>query len=74
MSVSNESREKVEAFHKTVKYTFPVYLDSFDVLQKAFQVSSIPHIAVIDRDGNVAYDGNADPNLVGNAVQSALGS
>jgi len=74
MSVSNETRTQVEAFHKTVKYTFPVYLDSFDVLQKAFQVTAIPHIAVIDRNGNVAYDGEADPAVVTKAVESAIGS
>jgi thiol-disulfide isomerase/thioredoxin len=73
MSISKESRPVVEAFRKKETYTFPAYIDDFELLSQAFQVDAIPHIVVVDRNGNVSYDGDADENAVEQAVAKAIG-
>jgi thiol-disulfide isomerase/thioredoxin len=73
MSISDETRTTVEAFHKKEPYTFPVYLDDFELMHKAFDIHAIPLIAVVDRDGNLIYNGEADPKAVEAAVVKAIG-
>ncbi len=73
MSITDESRKTVEKFRKKESYTFPAYLDEFELMHKAFSIQAIPVVAVIDRDGRVVYDGAADPIAIEAAVAKAIG-
>jgi cytochrome c biogenesis protein CcmG/thiol:disulfide interchange protein DsbE len=74
MSISDESRPTVEKFRKSESYTFPAYLDEFEIMHKAYDITAIPRISVVDRNGVVVYDGDADPKAVEAAVAKAIGS
>jgi thiol-disulfide isomerase/thioredoxin len=73
MSISDETRDVVAKFKKTHDTGLPTYLDNFLLLHKAYSVTSIPHIAVIDKNGSLIYDGGADAKLVEAAIVKAIG-
>ena len=50
-----DDRKAVQDFVTQSKVTFPVLLDSSEATAKAFQVRSIPAVAVIDGDGKVTW-------------------
>lgn len=54
MAISNEDRKLVQSFrNKTPEFSFPIYLDEFNLAQSAFQVDSFPTAILISKSGKV---------------------
>ena len=74
VAVSAETAPTVEKFVKENPYTYPVYLDMDDSFRNKFPTPAIPWAFVIDRNGNIAYQGpTADHDKVKDAIVNALG-
>jgi thiol-disulfide isomerase/thioredoxin len=58
VGISNESREKVEAFAKSVPFLYHVALDPTGAIGNQLQVTGIPHAVLISRDGVVVWEGH----------------
>ena len=54
LAVSNEQKPTVTSFLAQNKYTFPAYLDRGSVAERAYHVTGIPSVAVIDRSGRLS--------------------
>lgn len=54
VTVSDEVKATVQPYLKENKLTFPAYLDPGGAASKAYHVSAIPTVVVIDRNGNLA--------------------
>jgi peroxiredoxin/outer membrane lipoprotein-sorting protein len=59
LGINNESKQKAAQYMEENGYTFPTLLDLDRSVQAQYQVSAIPNVFVIDRNGNVAA------NLIG---------
>jgi thiol-disulfide isomerase/thioredoxin len=54
MTIDDEDAATISGFLKKNHYSFPVYRDVTQSASKAFKVTGIPTIAVIDKDGKLA--------------------
>lgn len=54
LTISDEAKPTVLAFLKQYKYTFPAYLDKGSATNKAYNISAIPTVAIIDKSGNLS--------------------
>ncbi|HLJ53732.1 MAG TPA: TlpA disulfide reductase family protein [Chthonomonadaceae bacterium] len=54
LAVSDESKATVKPFLKQNRFTFPTYLDKGGIMGRAFGVTAIPTVAVIDRNGRLS--------------------
>lgn len=54
LAISDEKKATVAPFLTQNKYTFPTYLDKGDVTNKAYHISGIPTVAIIDKNGNLS--------------------
>ncbi|MFC4076565.1 TlpA family protein disulfide reductase [Salinithrix halophila] len=52
---SRDHPEKMKAYLKKEKYTFPVLLDETGEAQEAFGVINIPQTFVVDKEGQIIY-------------------
>lgn len=74
VAISAEPAPTVEKFVKENPYTYPVYLDMDDSFRNKFPTPAIPWAFVIDRNGNIAYQGpTADHDKVKAAIVNSLG-
>jgi peroxiredoxin/outer membrane lipoprotein-sorting protein len=53
MTVSDEKPETITAFLKKNNYTFPAFRDEGDKVTRAYGVSGIPTVVIIDKDGKL---------------------
>lgn len=53
LAISDETREKVDPFIVSKRYTFPVLLDPGGDVNKLFTVQGIPQTFLYDRDGKL---------------------
>ena len=73
MAVSGETAPVVSRFLKETNYTYPMYLDTDNSFQEAFQINQLPKSFVIDRDGNIVYSGHpGDEGELKDAIEKAL--
>ena len=54
LAISDEKKATVAPFLTQNKYAFPTYLDKGDVTNKAYHISGIPTVAIIDKNGNLS--------------------
>jgi thiol-disulfide isomerase/thioredoxin len=76
LSVTGEDRKTVEGFEKTQSAKLPVYLDGESNFARSFQVTAIPTLVVIDKNGKEVHrqEGAADNlNEVESVIEQALG-
>lgn len=75
MGISDETRDAVRQFRAENSVAYPLFLDTSQAAERAFDVSSIPLLVVIDKSGNIAYtEGGAplDDTKVTLAIDAAL--
>ena len=73
LAISDEDPPTISAFVKSNHYTFPAYRDGSKSAGKAYHVSAIPTLAVLDKQGRlVAYFvGLQEPDTVAAALKKA---
>ncbi len=54
LSISNEDRAAVEAFHRDMPTSYDIYLDPDSAASKTFQVENLPTFFLI-KDGKIAW-------------------
>jgi peroxiredoxin len=73
MTISNEDVATIGAFVKKNHYTFPTYRDPNDDASKAYNVTGIPTLVIIDATGKLVayYVGLQDPEAIQGALKKA---
>ena len=74
VAVSDESPTVIQKFVKESLYTYPIYVDADASLNTGFKIVEIPATFVIDRSGNVIYEGHGESeDALRKAVVQAIG-
>jgi thiol-disulfide isomerase/thioredoxin len=76
MAISDEAREIVAINEKKSPHKIPVYLDSDSKANKAFGVTGLPTVIVIDRTGTIVFQttgfGEGTVDELSTAIEKAL--
>lgn len=73
IAVSTETAPVVEQFLKEHDYSYPMYLDTDNSFQEAYQIDALPVSYVIDRNGNIVFKGHpGDQFALRQAIEEAL--
>jgi cytochrome c biogenesis protein CcmG/thiol:disulfide interchange protein DsbE len=73
VSISNEDRATLLAFHKSSPFTYPVYLDSTNKVSEAYAVEGIPRFILI-KGGKIVWqqEGFDQPGDISSAVEREM--
>ncbi len=58
IAVSDETKDVIEAFHKKVNFSYPLYIDSTGAATTYYMVQAIPHAVVISKSGATVFEGH----------------
>jgi peroxiredoxin len=73
LGISNEARGTIDKFTVGRPHTYPLYIDSTSSAWNAYDVSQIPLVIVVGRDGRIVYSGHpAHAQELEQVVQKAL--
>ena len=72
-AISTEATPVVERFVKDSSFTYPFYVDLDGSFQQAYKVDELPTSFLIDREGNIAFQGHpAEEEKLRGAIEAAL--
>ncbi len=70
--VTSEERPVIAKFFGSQRLPYPIYLDGDLALNKAFNVQALPTMVVIDRHGNIAFQGHPEDPKAREAIDKTL--
>jgi peroxiredoxin len=71
-STSTDNAEKDRVYAAQMGLAYPILVDADGKVGHSFQAKRTPHMFVIDRDGNLAYEGAIDDQKDKNYVAAAI--
>lgn len=75
LGVTQEPRGTVAPFERSSGYNYPIYLDPFGSASRAYNVTAIPKLFVIDKRNRIVFVGSPfDEGAVIEAIEGALKS
>ncbi len=73
---SPRNRAKIKPFSATIGITYPVLLDSDQLLQSGFMIEGFPTLVILNRNGKVLFTHlgfiNGDEKIIGEKIEKLL--